>query len=379
MDFTPEQRALQDTVRAFCAEHCPVPGASRGPQQPPEYPAALHTALGHAGLMAHCLPQPFGAGGTPVDLCIINEVLGAHSADATNILFVNGICAALMALAGPTDTTQPWITGIAKGTTRFAFGMTEPGAGSDAAAMATTATREGDTYTLNGQKTYTTGAADADFILTAARTQPDGKASRGTSLIAVPTDSDGLTITPMDKIAGNNVASCDVVLDNVRVPADHRVGGEHQGWAILMMGGALERLSVAASAVGGAQAIFDETLEHVSQREQFGQPVGQFQAVQHQLADMATTIEAMRLLTYSAAEKVAAGGQPLREISMAKLFASEGANEIAMRGMRLLGGKAYLNSTPMPTRQREAMLALYAGGTPEIQRNLIARTLTPGR
>jgi len=124
-----------------------------------------------------------------------------------------------------------------------------------------------------------------------------------------------------------------------------------------------------------ARAVFDEALAHVTAREQFGQPVSQFQAIQHQLADMATRTEAMRLLTYSAAWKVAQGVAAVKEVSMAKVFASEGINEIVSYGMRLLGAKAYLNDTPMPRRLRESLLALYAGGTAEIQRNLIARSL----
>ena len=142
-----------------------------------------------------------------------------------------------------------------------------------------------------------------------------------------------------------------------------------------MMGGGLERLSVAASCVGAAQAVFEETLAHVTAREQFGQPIARFQAVQHQLADMATDIEAMRLLTYSAAWRTAAGQTPVKEVSMAKLFCGERLNAIVVRGMRLLGAKAYLEDTPMPRRLRESLLAFYAGGTMEIQRNTIAKSL----
>jgi len=222
------------------------------------------------------------------------------------------------------------------------------------------------------------GAADADVILTAARTTLDGKASRGTSLLLVPTDSAGLSIARLDKIAGNDVASCRVEYREVRVPKSACLGGEdgvNKGWSALLLGGGLERLSVAACCVGTARAVLEEVEAHVRERQQFGQPVASFQAVQHQVADMATRIEAMHWLTYAAAWKVAQGQPAIREISMAKVFTAEATNEIVTFGMRLLGAKAYLHDTPMPRRLRESFLAMYAGGTMEIQRNLIARSL----
>ncbi|MDR3416137.1 MAG: acyl-CoA/acyl-ACP dehydrogenase [Nevskia sp.] len=373
--FSKEQEALRDRVVAFCAAHCPTEGEARRDRHP-AYPAELHQAMATAGILGHCLPAAYdGGGGGTVDLCVINEEVARHSTSASNILFVNGICGALIGLAGSEEQKQRYVRGIAGGGVRFAFALTEPGAGSDAAAIQLGAVRDTDGYLLNGTKLYTTGAADADFILTAARTATEGKASRGTSLLIVPRQSAGLTITPLDKIAGNDVASCRIEYRDVRVARDACLGGENQGWSFLMLGGGLERLTVAASCVGLARAAFEEALAYVNTREQFGQPVARFQAIQHQLADMATRIEAMRLLTYSAAWKIAQGLPAIKEVSMAKVFAAEGVNEIVMNGMRLLGAKAYLNETPMQRRMRESLLALYAGGTCEIQRNVIARSL----
>lgn len=377
MDFalSTEQTALRERVSEFCRMHCrPEQEATRDRER--GYPSDLHRAMAEAGILGYCLPQAYGgSGGGPVELCLINEELGRHSTSATNILFINGICAALISLAGREDQKQHYVSGIAQGRLRFAFALSEPGAGSDAAGIQARAVRDGGSYVINGTKLYTTGAADADFILTVVRTAMEGKASRGTSLLIVPRQSAGLTVTPLEKIAGNNIASCRVDYQDVRIVQSACLGGEHQGWSVLMLGGSLERLSVAASCVGMARAVFDEALAHVTAREQFGQPVSQFQAIQHQLADMATRTEAMRLLTYSAAWKVAQGVAAVKEVSMAKVFASEGINEIVSYGMRLLGAKAYLNDTPMPRRLRESLLALYAGGTAEIQRNLIARSL----
>lgn len=377
MDFTltAAQTALRERVAEFCRIHCSPEQEARRDREP-AYPAQLHQAMADAGILGHCLPAAYGGGGGgPVELCLLNEELGRHSTSATNILFINGIAGALISLAGREEQKQHHVRGIAQGTVRFAFALTEPGAGSDAAGIRTQALADGEGYVVNGTKLYTTGAADADFILTVVRTSMEGKASRGTSLLIVPRRSPGLTVTPLDKIAGNDVASCRVEYRDVRVERGACLGAENQGWSVLMLGGGLERLSVAASCVGMARAVLDETLAHVSAREQFGQPVSAFQAVQHQLADMATRAEAMRLLTYSAAWKVAQGITAVKEVSMAKVFASEGINQIVTNGMRLLGAKAYLSDTPMPRRLRESLLALYAGGTAEIQRNLIARSL----
>ena len=377
MDFglTPEQAALQERVDAFCRQHCTDAHAAALDREP-RYPAELHRALAESRLLGWCLPAAYGgADGGPMEGCIINERLGRHSSAATNLLFINGVSAALIALGGTEAQKEEYVRGVAEGRLRFAFALTEPGAGSDAAAIASRAVRDANTYVVHGTKLYTTGALDADYILTVVRTRPDGKASRGTSLLIVPRTAAGVTVTPLEKIAGNCIASCRVEYDGVRVDAGQRVGPEDGAWSILMVGAGLERLTVAASSVGAARAVLDEVTAHVTTREQFGQPVSGFQAIQHQLADIATEIDAMELLTYRAAWMAAQGMVRPKEISMAKLYCSERLSEIVLRGMRLLGGGAYFTATPMPRRMREAMLGLYAGGTVEIQRNVIAKSL----
>lgn len=377
MDFalTDRQQELRERLEAFCTEHCTEEAAAALDREP-VYPEALHRALADSGLLRYCLPARFGGeDGGALDLVLINEVLGAHSSAAANILFVNLICALLLTFAGSDEQKNTLVTAIGKGDERFAFALTEPEAGSDAGAIRTTARADGGEYRLDGVKLYATGAEKADYIVTAVRTDTEAKPSRGISLFVVPTGTPGLDIEPLDKIAGNAVSSCRVTYDGVRVSKDTLLGMENGAWPILMLGGGLERVIVAASAVGGAQSALDEMLRFAGEREQFGQPIGRFQAIQHQLADVATEIEAARLLVYRAAWLIDQGKQPVKEVSMAKLYASERLCEILMRGMRLLGGSAYLTETPMPRRLREAMLSLYAGGTAEIQRNLIARHL----
>lgn len=377
MDFglSEAQQALREKVVAFSDEYC-TEAHAQALDRHPEYPAELHRALAASGLLGYGLPEALGgSGGTAVDTVIIHEQLGGRSDAALNLLFVNSICGTLITFAGSDQQKAELVPAIARGELGFAFALTEPEAGSDAGAIKTRARAHGDDYVVDGVKLYTTGAADADYILTAVRSNDESRASRGTSLLLVPTDAEGLKSEPMDKIAGNAVASCRVEYAGVRVPQANRVGGENQAWPMLMIGGGLERLIVAAAAVGSAQQVLQELLVFVGEREQFGQPIGQFQAVQHQLADMATEIDAARLLTYRAAWTIDQGRQPVKEASMAKLYASERLAEIVIRGMRLLGGRAYLMENGMQRRLRESMLSLYAGGTMEIQRNLIARSL----
>lgn len=382
MDFqdSPEHQRLREHIKSFCAVHCSE-AREAAYDDSDAYPEDLHQALAAAGILGYCLPDSYGGGGGGIEeLCIINEELSRHSNTATNILFINGICGTLIAAAGTELQKQQLLPGICQGNIRFAFALTEPNAGSDAAGIRLTSvfdisTRDTGEYLLNGTKIYTTGAADANFILTASRTDPQSKPSRGTSLFIVPTASDGLTITPMKKLAGNNIASCRVDYKQVGVPEQACLGPVNGAWSSLMIGGGLERLSVAACCLGTSRAILDDVIRFTNHREQFGQPIAKFQAVQHQVADMATRIEAMRWLIYAAAQKVAKGLPAIQQISMAKVFAAENAHEIATYGMRLLGGKAYFTDTAMPRRLRESLLAMYAGGTMEIQRNLIAKSL----
>jgi len=208
-----------------------------------------------------------------------------------------------------------------------------------------------------------------------ARTDLQQKASRGSGLFLVPTDSEGLTIQPMPKLASNGHASCEVRLDDVLVDGNATIGEPQGAWPIVNLGGGFERLMVAAGAVGSMNRVLDECHRHAGQRRQFDQPILEFQGVSHKLADLAADVDAARWLTYRAAWLIDRGDRPVAEISKAKLFASERSVAAALTGMRVFGGRAYLQSSPIQRILRESLLGLYAGGTSEIQRNLIVREL----
>ena len=372
-DLTAEQTALRERAEVFCREHCTEADAAMRDRDR-VYPESLHRALAASGLLAACLPAAYGGGaGGPVEWCLVNEVLARHSAAAMLLLLANGITAALITLGGSEAQKERYLPGVGDGRVRFAFALTEPGAGSDTAAISTRAVRLDDGYVVEGTKLYTTAADTADFILTVVRTRPDGTAAQGTSLLAVPRRMAGVRVTPLDKIAVNGVAACRVQYDDVQLPLDACVGTEDGAWSLLTVASSLERLAVAAASAGMAQAILDDVTTHGRAREQFGRPLSQFQAIQHQLADMASEVDAMRLLTYRAAWLTARGRVRPKEVSMAKLYASERLIDIAVRGMRLLGGRAYFTDSPMPRRLREALLTLYMGETAEIQRNVVAK------
>ncbi len=373
--FTDQQRQLQDRVDTLCAAF-PVNVEGEVSDDLRTYPEDLHNGLCERGILGHCLPRDFGGeDGGYLDLAFIAEALGVHSNIGLNIYFVNMAVGTLLARAGSADQKREFLDPLIKGRFKGCFSLTEPNAGSDAAGIACEAVLDGDHYVLNGVKLWATGAAVADAILVVARTDPQAKAGRAMSLFMVPAGAEGLDVTPIEKLAGNAMASCELTLLDVRVPVEARIGAENEAWSHLAHTGAMERLTVAAGNLGAAQAVFDLVAAFARDRRQFGQPIASFQSIQHQLVDMATEIEAMRWLVYSTAWKHDQGEAGAKEVSMAKLYTTDRLNEIVMRGMGIFGGRAYGKGHPMERMLRESLLSLYAGGTAEIQRNIIARQL----
>ncbi|HZX25176.1 MAG TPA: acyl-CoA dehydrogenase family protein [Woeseiaceae bacterium] len=378
-EFTEQQTEIRDRARAFLDTHCDA-GRLQQLARSDVFPEDLYTALASSGLLKVALPRAVGGDEAGlIGAAIVAEELARASSTLVNMYLVNTVFAGgLIMLAGSDEQRGRILPALAQGRCKLAFALTEPGAGSDAASVATSARRDGDQWVLDGQKRYTTGARNADYILVVTRTEADAKASQGMSVFLVPADAEGLDISPMDKITDNAYASCDLRLDGVRVGPEALLGGEaglNRAWSALRVTGGMERVCVAASSLGLCRAVLADALAHAREREQFGRPIGQFQAIQHLLADMATSIEALHWLTYAGAWKADRGEDAGKEISMAKSFAAETVNRLVLEGLRILGGEGFLAATPMARYQREALLSLYAGGTIEIQKNLIARYL----
>lgn len=332
-------------------------------------------------LLTFGFSDPTVAGPQPGDMaraCAVMAALAEHSNTLASIFMVSGLLAPLCVSYGGTDEQKVAVLPkVAAGKLQMSFALTEPGAGSDAAGITTTAfPQDNESYLVRGEKTYITGAATADIVLTVAKTAPDNPKAFG--VLMVPGGAENLTIEPLSKIAGNTYPSCRVTFDGVRVGAADVLGGVKglaAAWPILRNTGTLERLVVSAMACGIAQAATRRATEFIRDRRQFGKPLTEFQAVQHAVVEMSTLTRGMQLFLDHAVGEHAECSDPTQAISMAKYFCSEQLQRVVEIAVRVLGGRAYFDFEPVSRLYREAPFCLFAGGTVEIQKMLIARSL----
>ena len=305
--------------------------------------------------------------------------LAARSLSLATIYMVNAIFGgAFVAQIATAQQKRHLLPAIREGRLQLAFAMTEPDAGSDASAMATRAVATGQGYAISGDKIFTTGASSADYILVAARSSGDEK--RAVSLFLVPGGAEGVSIEPLARVSGNVHASCRVTLRDVHVGPEQLLGGPQwlgKAWPIMRFSGSLERVIVAATAAGLAKAVTDRAVSFAKERRQFGQPLVSFQSLQHLLVEMRTAEVGMRLFVEHALEMLAAG-EAEQAASMAKYHCAEQLQEIVAKGMRIMGGRAFFSFEQMSRYYCEAPFSLYAGGTNEIQKSLIARSMGIG-
>jgi alkylation response protein AidB-like acyl-CoA dehydrogenase len=305
--------------------------------------------------------------------------LASRSLSLATIYMVNGIFGgAFIAQIATAQQKRDLLPAIRRGKLQLAFAMTEPDAGSDAAAITTKANATGQGFAISGEKIFTTGASSADYILAVARSDADDK--RAVSLFLVPGGAEGVTIEPLPRLAGNVHASCRVTMLDVRLAPEQLLGGTEwlgKVWPVLRFSGSLERIVVAATALGLADAIVDRACSFAKERRQFGQPIVSFQSLQHLLVEMRTAQVGMRLFVEHALQMLAAG-EPEQAASMAKYYCAEQLQEIVAKGMRIMGGRAFFSFEPMSRYYSEAPFSLYAGGTVEIQKSLIARSMGIG-
>ncbi len=274
---------------------------------------------------------------------------------------------------GSEEQKREILGGIASGRVE-AIAMSEPEAGSDVGSLACRAEAENGSFVLNGQKTWISAAHLADHVLVIARSDASGSKHDGLTMISVPTDAEGIEIRSIETMGGREVN--DVFLTDCRVPAERVLGQVDGGWTQLMAGLNVERLILAANALGLARRAFDDVLAYIKERRQFGRPIGSFQAIKHRVADLATELECARLLVYDVARRVdAAPDQMLpREASMAKLKATEVAKKTALEGMQMMGGYGYATEYDMERHVRASLVMSIYGGTNEIQREIVSKT-----
>ncbi len=370
-----DEQLIMQTVRDFAREQV-APRAAEI-DRTGAFPHDLVKQMGELGLMGVCLPDEYGgAGQSYVLFAMIVEELCKACASTGLIMDVNiSLCAEPILLFGDEEQKHRFLTPLASGEKLGALAITEPEAGSDAAGIKTTAVRQGECYVLNGSKIFITNGGVADTYVCTAVTDRE-KGHKGITDFIVEKGMPGLSFgAPLHKMGINGSATTEVFFDNVRVPVANRLGAEGMGFKITMDTLDGGRVGIAAQAVGIAQSALDDALAYIEQRKQFGKKISEFQAIQFMVADMATEIEAARLLTLQAAALRDKNIPCARESAMAKLFAGDVAVKVATDALQLFGGYGYIKEYPAERHLRDAKITQIYEGTQQIQRMVIARSI----
>ena len=377
MDFelSEEQLLLRKTVREFAeAELAPH---SREWDEKQEFPREVFARLGALGLAGACWPEEYGGSGlSTLDYAIVMEELARVDAGvALSLAAHHGLCSAHIHLFGSETQKKRWLPPLARGEKVGCWGLTEPGSGSDAGGMRTTAVRDGDHCVLNGSKTFITNGGIADIAVVLAVTdRAAGK--KGISAFVVERGTKGFRAgRKEDKLGVRSSDTSELVFEDCRVPAENLVGEPGQGFIDTLRILDKGRIGIAALSLGIAQAALEASIRYARERKQFGHPIADFQAIQFKVADMATKIDAARLLAWRAASLADRGRAHSAESSMAKLFASETAVEVALEAVQIHGGYGYIKEYPVERYLRDAKLGTIGEGTSEVQRLVIARVL----
>jgi isovaleryl-CoA dehydrogenase len=371
-----EQRAFVEAIRDFARRECGTreqrDALTDNGREP--HNQQLYERIADLGWPGVCIPPQYGgSGGGAVDMCLMLDET-ARGQIPMAFVGVTMITAGALQRFGSDELKGEILGGIVRGRVEC-IAMSEPEAGSDVGNLSCRAERSNGGYVINGQKTWITGAHAADHVLLVCRTDRTGNKHEGMSMISVPAGADGMEIRGITTMGGREVN--DIFFTDCHVPAERLVGSQDHGWRQLMAGLNHERLIIAAQALGMAQRAFDDVLAYVKERKQFGRPIGSFQALKHRLADLATELEATRLLVYDTAIRVDANPGQLfpREASMAKLKATEIAKRVALEGMQMMGGYGYATEYDMERHVRATVVTTIYGGTSEIQRDIIGKTL----
>lgn len=378
MDFalTDEQQDFVAAIRDFCDRECGTRDQRErltdGYRE--HHSADIYEQMAELGWLGVTIPEEYGgSGGAMLDACLFME-------ETSRGLAPIGGYATTLIVAGATqrfgteEQKQEILGGIAGGAVE-AIAMTEPEAGSDVGALSCSAEAVDGGFVINGQKVFCSNAHIADHVLVVARTTRGESKHEGMTMIWVPRDADGMEVVPIETMGGRETNH--LYFTDCQAPADAVLGAVDQGWMQLMAGLNVERLILAATMLGIAQRAFDDVLAYVKERRQFGRPIGSFQALQHRLADLATELEAARLMTRWVATLTDEDPDRMlpQQASMVKLFVTEVAKKTTLEGMQLMGGYGYSSEYDMERLVRASLVSTIYGGTSEIQRNIIAKTL----
>jgi alkylation response protein AidB-like acyl-CoA dehydrogenase len=373
-----EQRAVREAVRAVCEDKV-APHAAEVDESA-EFPQAAYDALRAADFAAPHIPEEYGgAGADALATCIVIEEVARADASASLIPAVNKLGTMPLLLAGSEQLRKTYLSPVAAGQAMFSYCLSEPEAGSDAAAMRTRAVRDGDSYVLNGVKRWITNAGVSDYYTVFAVTDPESRPARISAFVVERTDEGVSFGAPERKLGIKGSPTREVYLDDVRIPADRLIGEEGTGFATAMRTLDHTRVTIAAQAVGIAQGALDAALAYAKERRQFGRPVADFQGLQFMLADMGMKVEAARQMTYAAAGRSERGDDDLTFFgAAAKCFASDTAMQVATDAVQVLGGYGYTRDYPLERMLRDAKITQIYEGTNQVQRIVMARQLLAG-
>ncbi|MDI3341615.1 MAG: acyl-CoA dehydrogenase family protein [Sphaerobacter sp.] len=370
---TPEAEDLLALTRQIAAEELAPRAAEH--EEAGRFPRDVFRLLGRSGLLSLPYPEEHGGGGQPYEVClqVLEELASAWLTVALGVSVHTMACYPL-ATYGTEEQKKQWLPDMLGGELLGAYALSEPHAGSDAAALATRATLAGDTYEISGTKAWITHGGVADFYTLMARTSDDG--GKGISCFLVPADTPGLSAAKPEKKMGlTGSPTTQIHLDGARVPAERRIGAEGQGLKIALSALDSGRLGIAACAVGVAQAALDHAVAYAKERRQFGQPIIEFQGLSFLLADMAAAVESARATYLEAARRRDRGLPFTRQASIAKLVATDAAMKVTTDAVQVLGGYGYTRDYPVERFMREAKVMQIFEGTNQIQRLVIGRHL----
>jgi alkylation response protein AidB-like acyl-CoA dehydrogenase len=380
MDFelAEEQQMVRELTRAF-VEREVKPVASRLDREG-IYPSQLIKRLGEMELMGMLVPQQLGGAGMdlPSYAVAVEEISRAWASLAVAMSVQNSLVCAPVLHFGSAAQKEKYLTLLARGEWLGCYALTEPGSGSDAGSIQTRAKRAGNNFVLNGNKIFITGGNRADLAIVYAVTDP-ARGKKGISAFIVERDRPGFVVGKLeDKLGLRSSDTASLLFEDCRVPQENLLGAEGDGFRIALSTLDEGRIGIAAQALGIAQGCLEESVAHAQQRYQFGRAIAEFEAIQWMLADMATEIDAARLLTYRAAWLAEQGRTFTKEAAMAKLFASEAANRVAYKAIQIFGGYGYTKEFAVERFFRDARITTLYEGTSEIQRLVIARHLIHG-
>lgn len=375
MLLNPDQEAIRDAVRAFAQQEL-WPHAPRWDRER-HFPKDVHRGLAALGAYGICVPEEYGGANLDyVTLAVVlEEIAAGDGGTSTAISVTNCPVNAILMRYGTAEQKKKWLTPLAQGEMLGIFCLTEPQVGSDASGLKTTAVKDGDGYVLNGVKQFITSGKNGQLAIVIAVTDK-GAGKKGMSAFIVPTDAPGYVVARLeDKLGQHSSDTAQINFDNCRIPAENLIGAEGEGYKIALGGLEGGRIGIASQSIGMARSAFEFALDYAKQRTSFGTAIFNHQAVGFRLAECATKIEAARQLTWHAAAMRDAGLPCLKEAAMAKLYASEIAEEVCTAAIQTLGGYGYVNDFPVERIYRDVRVCQIYEGTSDVQKILIQRAL----